>query len=75
MIGARLSPHRAHSTAIVIRVIAAVVILASVFVISHAFIAAAFHYIGAPLAFAPLSHAAALMLVALITVRHLDPLR
>ena len=75
MIGARLSPHRAHSTAVLIRVIAALVILACVVAVPFAAFDAAFGHLSAPAALVRVVLAAALALGAFLAVRRLDPLR
>ena len=75
MIGARLSPHRAHSTAVLVRVAAAFVTLASLVFIPQAIIDATLHHISAAAALVRVALAATLTLVALLAVRRLDPLR
>ena len=75
MIGARLSPHRAHSTAIVVRVMAALVTVASLVYIPQAILDAALHHTPAATALARIAVAVALSVAAVFTVRRLDPLR
>ena len=75
MIGARLSPHRAHTTAVLVRVVAALVTLAGVVVIPYALLDAVLGHVSAPAALVHVALAAALMVVAFVVVRRLDPLR
>ena len=75
MIGARLSPHRAHTTAILVRVVAALVTLVSLVMIPYALVDAALGHVSAEVALVRIAFAAALTLVAVLAVRRLDPLR
>ena len=75
MIGHHLTPHRSHSLAVMVRVIAAMVFLATAVVVPISFAGIALHHLGAQTAIARVAVALGLTLLTLFAVRRLDPLR
>ena len=75
MIGVRFTPHHSHSLAVLVRVVAAMVFIASAVLIPLSVAGIALHHVGVQTALMRVAIALGLTVLTFFVTRRLDPLR